>query len=148
MKQSHIVSIAACAALILGSITSSAFAADKQKKNKVESKAQTARGNTDPNIKTPELPANDPSQADAKKPEAKRGACRVTVDSYRNLYIKIFVDGDYKGVVSPLATDYTYAISGPTRLYARADFTDGSYSFWGPETFYCEDGGSYTWTLR
>jgi hypothetical protein len=147
MKNFKLAAIAACAMLALGTIATSVQAAEKQKKN-VETKSQTARGATDPNIKSSELPANDPAQATASKPDASRGACRIAIDSRRNLYIKIFIDGEFRGVMSPNGDSVAYAYSGGTRLYARADFTDGSYTSWGPEHFYCEDGSSYTWTLR
>lgn len=72
--------------------------------------------------------------------------CDVVVDNYTNLYIKIWVDGEYKGLVAPYGKVTVAAIPGRTKLYCRADFDDGSYKWWGPEYFQCDY--EYTWRLR
>lgn len=121
----------------------------KGKGENIESKAVRNRGGApDENVKSEEIPKNPAAKA-TPQPDAgkKRGACAVKIDSRVNLYVKIFVDGDYRGMVGPNGDGYTLALSGPTKLYARADFDDGTSSSWGPKMVNCPDGGVFTWTL-
>lgn len=144
------VVLAAVFLAVAAGAPAAAHAAEAAKgKDKIESKSQKARGGgKDENIKSTDIPVNDPAQADKPQPEKKRGTCQVHVDNRVNLWVKVYVDGDFRGMVSPYGDGYTLAISGPTRLYARADFTDGTYSWWGPITTDCPDGQTITWTLR
>lgn len=91
-------------------------------------------------------------QAPSQKAEAgtaTRGSsdCRVHFDNRSNLYVATYADGMYRGELSPWGDIYTYVIAGPTRLYARASFTDGSVSTWGPRMVDCLAGGSTRWQL-
>jgi hypothetical protein len=136
-------------ALALAAAPAQAADAPAKKGENVVSKPQKARGGgKDENIKSPEIPLNDPSKAGQAAPEKKRGMCEVHVDSRVNLYVKIYVDGDFRGMLGPYGDGYAMAISGPTRLYARADYTDGTYSWWGPRTMSCPSGDTITWTLQ
>ena len=133
-------------------LSSNAYAqkGTKMKKgNVVDSKGVRSAGGekgADPNIKSTDLTRNDA----AAKGSGARGAavCGVFWDNYTNLYIKVFVDGEYEGTVAPMGELQTYAIAGGTRLYARADYTDGSSVYWGPDTFSCNAGTNYTRKLR
>lgn len=89
-----------------------------------------------------------PSQK-AEPGVATRGgsSCQVRFDNRSRLYIATYADGSYRGELSPWGDVYTYVIAGPTRLYARAGFDDGSVSTWGPRMVDCPAGGSYTWQL-
>lgn len=80
--------------------------------------------------------------------EKSRGIiCDVHVDNRTNLYIYVWVDGNPEGMMGPFGDLYTWAVAGPTRLYARADFDDGSRMTWGPQIVQCPTGGIYTWRL-
>ena len=70
--------------------------------------------------------------------------CDVVVDNYTNLYVKIWIDGNYKGIVEPYGKRTVYAVPGKTKMYCRADFDDGSYSYWGPDYFDCD----YEFTIK
>jgi hypothetical protein len=131
-------------------------AAGQQKssaKKTVADKAQKGRGGgADDNIKN-DSDKNDPNStapAPPSKggPKGRAGLCAVTADNYTPWIIKVYVDGDYRGAVGRYDELSVLAISGTTRVYARADFTDGTVKTWGPRTFYCESGESYTWKLN
>jgi hypothetical protein len=73
--------------------------------------------------------------------------CRVHFDNRSNLFIAAYAEGTYRGELAPWGDVYTYVLAGQTRLYARAGFTDGSVSTWGPRMIDCPAGGSYQWML-
>ena len=115
--------------------------------------AQTARGSadSDPNVKTPPGP-NDPAKetpAPAKKGGQKtRGtACFVNFDNYTPWYVEAYVDGTYRGTVAPWGDLDTVTGDGPTSIYARARFTDGSMKYGGPRNGLCVNE-AFRWELR
>jgi hypothetical protein len=87
----------------------------------------------------------------AKAPEgtvARGGlSCQIRFDNRSTLHIATYADGTYRGALGPWGDIYTYVIAGPTRLYARATFTDGSATTWGPTMVDCPAGDSFTWRL-
>ena len=110
----------------------------------IELKATKATGGSEPdaNIKN-DKQTNDPN-AKAAPPPGKGGAttrgggnCEVRVDNWTNYYIKIYVDGIYRGVLDRYGDAVIYVGVGETRVYGRADFDDGSYLYWGPKTYDC-----------
>jgi hypothetical protein len=118
---------------------------EDKKKQPIEIKGQkvTTRGEEkDPNIKSGS-DVNDPN-ARIDPPPSKGGtlsrggaACQVRIDNWTSLYIKIFVDGRYRGTVGPWDDAIYYAYPGETRVYGRADYDDGSYVYWGPKLYDC-----------
>lgn len=105
----------------------------------------------DENIKTmrgANTPGANMAAPAAKGGPATRGgdACIVHVDNRTSLYIDIYLDRDYRGSVGPWGDSYRYVGCGETRLYARADFTDGTDSTWGPVI--ADVDGTYTWRLH
>lgn len=80
---------------------------------------------------------------------ATRGTevCTIHFDNRSRLYIGTFADGIQRATLDPYGDVYTYVVAGPTRLYARAGFDDGSTATWGPVMVDCPPGGSYTWRL-
>lgn len=70
----------------------------------------------------------------------------VVVDNWTGYYIDIYVNGNYRGTVSPYDKRVTWAIPGTNTLYAKAVFDDGSYLYWGPKVTYT--GYTYTWKLN
>ena len=70
----------------------------------------------------------------------------VVVDNWTGYYIDIYVNGNYRGTVSPWDKRVTWAIPGTNTLYAKAVFDDGSYLYWGPKVTYT--GYQYTWKLH
>jgi len=143
-------------AVLLISPTQSALAqtkgkseAAKGKHHKVivlkATKLSTRGEGADPNIKE-DKQTNDPN---AKTPAPVQkggprtrggGACEVRFDNRTNLFIKLYVDGIYRGTVSPFGDGVVYTGAGETRVYARAEFDDGSSLYWGPSNYDCYPG--------
>lgn len=137
------------AALVCGS--AQGVFAQKRGKGKSQSfvlkpNKTTERG-SDPNVKDESMvnsqnqEAAGPANKDAGG--ATRGAagvCRVKVDNWTPWKIQIFVDGTFRGMVSPWGDGVTYTGAGPTRVYARAVFDDGSALNWGPKDYDCFSG--------
>ncbi len=131
MKTIKILFIAFLAtALIHGS----AFSQTKKKITKtVTSKPYEATRGQDPNIKS-DAPTKDQEQTKT------RGAytCTIDFDNYTGYYVKIYVDGDYMGTVSPFgvltvyATNYTtiYCVTiGGTKYWEDSGDCQGYYDF-------------------
>lgn len=118
--------------------------------------ATAAAKGQDPNIKptagtnvrgaavTAGVPAHKQAAGAASKGAA---TCLVRFDNRTDLYIATYTDGNSTGTLGPWGDVYAYAVAGATRLYARADFTDGSVTTWGPTMVDCPAGGSYHWRL-
>lgn len=90
--------------------------------------------------------------APAEKLEAgatTRGSnsCKVHYDNRTSLHIATYAEGIFRGDVAPWGDLYTYVIGGQTRIYARAGFTDGSVSTWGPRLVDCPAGREFQWML-
>ena len=63
-------------------------------------------------------------------------ACQLTWDNWTPWYIDLYVDGTWVGTMGPWGEMYGVYRSG-AELYARANFDDGSYKYWGPTTLDC-----------
>lgn len=146
MKTKIVFILAAAFCLMLGTaIIGSAQKPDKAKTIDLKStRGENTRGK-DKNIKQGEK-ANSPN-AKVDPPAAKGGTsrgkgdgCRVEFDNSTSWFIKVYVDGAYRGTMAPWDDSYVYVYPGDTRVYARADFTDGSYRYWGPREYDCRDG--------
>jgi hypothetical protein len=119
----------------------------KLKKETVNSKPVST-----PDSKVDELqrPVNDKNKP--APPSTSRGDVYgpdysdVVIDNWTGYYIDIYVNGNYRGTVSPYDKRVTWAIPGTNTLYAKAVFNDGSYLYWGPKVTYT--GYSYTWKLN
>ena len=85
--------------------------AQKQKEVTVLSKpVDASRGTNNPKIKT-EAPTID-------KVETKsRGNCSIYFDNYSGLYIKVYVDGYYRGTLSPYGSFTVNVAEGYTGIY-------------------------------
>ncbi|MCY7377474.1 MAG: hypothetical protein LH472_16070 [Pyrinomonadaceae bacterium] len=136
-------------------MSSSVFAQAKQTKDNKKKKqvGDTVSGtkgtsgskgaDSDPNIKQGEM-LND-ADAPMGLPTAKGGGnskgaaydCEVQLDNWTGWNVKIYINGNYRGVLSGGAESTLYYTPGQTTIYARADFTDGSYYTWGPKTYQC-----------
>ena len=98
---------------------------------------------TDANIKQGEM-LND-ANAPSGMPSAKGGGnskgaaydCEVQLDNWTAWNVKIYINGYYRGVLSGGGESTLYYTPGQTTVYARADFTDGTYYTWGPKTYTC-----------
>jgi hypothetical protein len=115
------------------------------------SKRETGRGGADANVKedagtnTKGKPSGLPAPAEKSGEKSRQALCAVMFDNYSDLWIKTYVDGRYTGAMRPWGELHTYAVAGPTRLYARADYTDGTYDSWGPINISCTS--RFRWRL-
>lgn len=147
-------------AILFGlAFATTSLAAQDKVEGKARDRANTARGATNPaddeNIRTATgsnvRGATGEPAPDAKAPEgtASRGStsCKVHYDNRTSLYVATYAEGIFRGDVAPWGDLYTYVIGGQTRLYARAGFTDGSVSTWGPRLVDCPAGGDFQWML-
>lgn len=102
-----------------------------------------ARNEKDSNIKIDDAP-NDANQK-TRRPAAKGGVrtrgggdCKIIFGNDTEFRVKLYVDETYRGTVG--GYDDTYMYIAPklrTIVYARADFTDGTFLVWGPEEYEC-----------
>ena len=121
-------------------------------------RANVSRGGAvteDENIRVPAgINVRDGAKEMAPSQKAEAGTlsrgssnCEVHFDNRSSLFVATYADGTYRGELAPWGDVKTYVIAGSTRLYARAGFTDGSVSTWGPRSIECPAGGSYQWML-
>jgi len=102
-------------------------------------KVEKARGEN-PNIKF-DVPTTDDKPV--PKPEKARGEyCSVIFDNYTGYYVKIFIDGNYKGTLAPWDKGSSTVYSGYTTIYC---ITTGGTRDWAA-TGNCE--GTYTYKLE
>jgi hypothetical protein len=156
MMKAKLGFVAVLAGLALAATAPSAVSAQatKAKPKAMESKATANRGaGADANIKNDDV-KNKAGGADMAVPPRKggaktRGAAVGTlhIDNRTSWYIRIYVDGDYRGTIAPMGDWYLDGGCDSYRLYAVANFDNGStYSFGPVDT----NGscGDQTWTLR
>jgi hypothetical protein len=146
------------AVLSLAALTSSAIAAEKAAKKDVGKEVVAASktlkaGEKDPNVKSlggkndhSKVPDAPPDKGGKSRGPGPWG-CRVVIDNWTGYIVQTFVDGDFVGNVSRFGDGSVVVGNGATLLYARAEFTDGSSLFWGPQAVECPAGGRYRWKL-
>lgn len=134
-------------------LMTSAGTANAQEQKKQSKIVESQRITTEnPEVAKLKEGLNDKSNKTQNDPPKQHGPiygdnyCDVVVDNYTNLYIKVWVDDQYRGVLAPYGKMTVAALPGKTKLYARADYTDGSYAYWNPPSFDCS--WEYTWRLR
>jgi len=144
-KTIFLITISVVSGFLATLLTSHAAAQTPDKTKTIElTSTRVAKGNakrSDANIKHGEM-ANNPTAkrgAPPTKGGKARGAsgCRVQFDNSTDLYIKVYVDGSFRGTMGPWDDSYVYVLPGITKVYARADFTDGSFRYWGPKEYDC-----------
>jgi hypothetical protein len=76
-------------------------------------------------------------------------SCDIRIDNRTNYTIhRIYIDGRNWGTVGRYGDSIARDVqAGGTRVYAEADFTDGTTRSWGPRVFQCSAYGTYTWHL-
>ncbi|MEO0124263.1 MAG: hypothetical protein ABIL69_09725 [candidate division WOR-3 bacterium] len=73
-----------------------------------------------------------------------RGYCWVRVNNYSSWTINVYIDGWYKGTLSPGYYSYFKIWEGYTKLYAEGTYTD---YYWGPIYRDIGEGETFTWNL-
>ncbi len=100
-------------------------------------KVEATRG-ANPKIKS-DVPSTD---VEAPKPAATRGSCTVAFTNNTGYYVKIYLDGNYKGTLSPYESGSVTVYSGYTTIYCIT--TGGTYDWSAAGN--CE--GTYTYNLN
>ncbi len=138
------------AILITAGAGFSAYAQTAKPKLKKETVTSSPVSTPDDKVATLQRPTNDKNNP--APPTSSRGDVYganysdVVIDNWTGYYIDIYVNGNYRGTVSPYDKRVTWAIPGTNTLYAKAVFNDGSYLYWGPKVTYT--GYSYSWRLN
>lgn len=105
-KQLLGILIAGCMLLAFSNTTS----AQKKVTVKVQSQKVEANRGSNPNVKS-EAPTTD-------EPESKsRGTCMIEFHNYTGYYINLYVDGYYKGQMSPYGKSIVSVGNGYTTIY-------------------------------
>jgi len=120
----------------------------------VTTKAETRASGTDANIKD-NSETNNPNMQEPAPPEKggpkSRGGgpvpCHIRVDNRTPWLIRIYIDGNYRGVLPRFGDLYGLTGNGPTTAYGLATFVNAPNKSWGPQAFRCPAGGIYTWHL-
>lgn len=135
-------------ALLLGAF---GFSANAQK-GKMKQETINSKAISTPDPKAGALTKTGNIKGKPAAPTSSRGDVYgadysdVVIDNWTGYYIDIYVNGNYRGTISPYDKKVTWAIPGVNTLYAKAVFNDGSYLYWGPKV--TATGYQYTWKLN
>lgn len=114
---------------------------DKSAKGSGDDKNVTAtRGKNSTTVKTTRTKTRGSGQR----------TCYIDLVNETGYVIDIYIDGRYRGTIGEYDANYTTTGTGATKLYARAEFDDGSFLYWGPRNITCGSNskdGYYEWTL-
>ncbi len=122
------------AAFVMFAFTTNSYAQKKVRKDVTSTSVDKSRG-SNPNIKEG-MPTEDVAATKS------RGNCSVYFDSYSALYIQVYVDGYYKGTISPYGSMKVSVGDGYTTIYC---VSAGGTREWNASGD-CRE--AYTYTLR
>ena len=125
-----------CAMIAFMAVAFSSINASAQKKVDVKSTAAVKTRGANPKIKM------DAPTTDAPVAKARGAACTVKFDNYTGLYIKVYVDGNYKGTLDAWGAGTVTVSGGYTTIYC---VSVGGTREWNASGN-CE--GGYTYSLR
>jgi hypothetical protein len=108
MKTKNLIVCAMFAFVSLAFSSTTVFA---QKKVEVKSTAAVKSRGANPKIK------GDAPTTDVAVAKSRGAACVVKFDNYTGLYVKVYVDGYYKGTVSPWSDGTVSVGDGYTTIY-------------------------------
>jgi hypothetical protein len=147
-----LLTLGLAAASLLSVADVQAQATAKRAPGATSNSTRTRGGSADANVRRDDAPnaLNKPATTEPAGKSTRGGSAsepgQLCVDSRVDLYVKIYIDGQYVGTVSPWGDSCGYYGGGDHTIYARAVFTDGSYSSWGPVTG--NTGPGFRWTIR
>jgi len=122
--------------IAIGIFYSSASFAQSPKTVTLQSTAVEKSRGTNRNIKV-DVPTTDVPVA-----KSRGGGCRYKFDNYTGLFIKVYVDGYYKGTIDPWGTASMTVNSAYTKVYM---ISAGGTREWSSSG---ECSSLYTYTLR
>lgn len=107
-------------------------------------RAAIERNGKDANIKTDDAPnergerARRPIGKGGERERRGGGDCKIIFGNDTDFRVKLYVGGIYRGTAAAFNDAYLYiAPVAEIVVYARADFTDGTFLVWGPEKYEC-----------
>ena len=105
------------------------------------------KGAKDSNIKSGE-PVNNPKASTERKATKNAGAVVCSLDVVNNTpwVSKVYFSGVYGGTLAPWSSYVFYLNPGSTKVYGRADFTDGTYRFW-TMNYDCGGGSRFLFSM-
>ena len=118
----------------------------QEKDTTVEAKITKGGNGLDKNVKIAE-PKNDPKSEYKEREKSRTSTITVIVENYTSWYVKVYDDGNYQGTVSPYGKGYFSDYGDIINLYAKAEFDNGTYNFWGPKYIRNDDAYTFTWKL-
>jgi hypothetical protein len=71
--------------------------------------------------------------------------CSIRVSNSSPLHANVYIDGEFWGTTPAYGDLAGWMRCRATNLYARANFDDGSYYYWGPTSVTLK--GTYTWRI-
>jgi hypothetical protein len=74
-----------------------------------------------------------------------RAWCSMRVSNSSPLNANVYIDGKYWGTTPAFGDVFGWMRCRDMQLYARANFDDGGFYYWGPTTVSLK--GSYTWRI-
>jgi hypothetical protein len=125
-----------CAMFAFMAVVFSSVDASAQKKVDVAGKTIAKHRGANPNIK------KDAPTTDVPVSKPRGAACSVKFDNYTGLYIKVYVDGYYKGTLDAYGSGSVTVAGGYTKIYC---VSAGGTREWNASGN-CE--GGYTYSLR
>jgi hypothetical protein len=66
-------------------------------------------------------------------------SCRIEIENRTDQTIDIYIDGRFRNTLGPMDRSYFSTATGSPVIYAKAEFEDGTYFYWGPRSFKCGD---------
>src|SRR5262245_56980474 len=135
------VALTVCIGALLAWATAPDASSQSRSRSKVvTTHAQVARADAkDENVTDDsEVNGDDAVAANPRPPEKGGGKprgpyCGVLVDNYTPYMARVYVDGTYRGTVSPWGGLTVTTLSGGARLYAKASFGGGKVLTWRSE---------------
>jgi len=80
-------------------------------------------------------------------PQARGALCYLSVSNNTRWYVQLYISGSFIGTMGPWADYSTTVTEGSGTLYGKAPFDDGTYSWWGPQSYGCH-GQGINWTMH
>ncbi len=114
------------------------YAQGPAKKIDVAKNPVTKTRGANPKIKT-DVPTTD---KETPKPSQTRGSCTIAFSNNTGYYVKVYVDGNYKGTLAPYESGSVTVYSGYTTIYCIT--TGGTYDWSAAGN--CD--GTYTYNLN
>lgn len=128
--------------------------ADQHPGQTVDTAVSKTRGSgTDENVQrdvAANTEAGDPSviQPPSKGgPQARGALCSLYVSNNTRYYVQLYISGSFIGTMGPWADYSTTVTEGNGSLYGKVPFDDGTYSWFGPNSYDCH-GQSIRWTMH